>query len=490
MARIQNPYASPEAGTATVATDGTVITVTGVLDASNCMEGDQFRDPDSGYTTPILERLDASSFAVPPYRGPALAAAAYEIYPYSTLRVSAGGNTAVVNTLIQRMKNKGIPLILPDGYADPTAAGWGADDLTVVVQGGTGKVWQMQGGAWVLIISPYGMQAGNAFSEIAAIGKQADARANLDMAAFGPAGVDLANGTDLNTITKNGVYRGNGLTNAVTANGSTIFVQALDAANFVYQRLSDHGSLLVWERWLSGGTWGAWARVAMTASSFGRVRHRVYSSSATYVPDPQMIYAIIECVGGGGGGGGVFSNGTNGLGGGGGGGGGYSRALVTRADVGSNVAVSIGAGGASLPGHGGAGGNTSFGAFCIALGGGFGHYNNGGAGGSGFYGQPGDGGGYGTGDFTASGSQGSQGILLSNVANQIALAGGRGGSSILGGGGAEAFTGYTPIAGGNGLSFGGGGAGAAVMAYPSSAATPGGAGAGGFCVVTEYCAII
>lgn len=176
MTQVQSPYTG---GTATVAAGGTTVTVTGILDDTNCIEGDHFRDPATGYETRILQRTDATHFTIPPYRGAALTGAAYQIYPDSTLRISAGRNTATVNTLITRLKDKGIAWVLPAGYADPTAAGWGADESQQVYQPATGKWWSMQSGTWTIIAAPSGIQATNI----------------------------LPAGTDLNNVTTSGFYR-------------------------------------------------------------------------------------------------------------------------------------------------------------------------------------------------------------------------------------------------------------------------------------------
>jgi hypothetical protein len=154
MAQLQNPYTG---GTATVAVGGTTVTVTGILDDTNCIEGDHFRNPATGYETRIIARVDATHFTIPPWRSTAMTAAGYEIYPDSTLRVSGGRNTATVNQLIQRLIAKGAVWLLPDTFASPTAAGWGADDNQYVYQMGTQQWWRMTGGAWATSGPPSGV---------------------------------------------------------------------------------------------------------------------------------------------------------------------------------------------------------------------------------------------------------------------------------------------------------------------------------------------
>lgn len=152
--QLQPPYTI---GTATVAAGGTTVTVTGLLDDTNCIEGDTFRNPATGVQTDILYRIDDTHFAIDPWRGAAMAAAAYQIYPRSNLRVSGGRNTAIVNMLIQRLVAKGAVWLLPDSFASPTAAGWGADENQYVYQMGTQQWWRMTAGAWVTSGPPSGV---------------------------------------------------------------------------------------------------------------------------------------------------------------------------------------------------------------------------------------------------------------------------------------------------------------------------------------------
>ncbi|RQH15986.1 pyocin knob domain-containing protein [Bradyrhizobium sp. RP6] len=95
--------------------------------------------------------------------------------------------------------------------------------------------------------------------------QQSNARINLDMEAFGPAGVTLANGTDLNTLTsKNGAYMGTALGNSPSSNGCTLWVQKWGV--YVYQRLNAHDLGIVYERWYNGTTWTAWVKVFTAAN--------------------------------------------------------------------------------------------------------------------------------------------------------------------------------------------------------------------------------
>lgn len=113
-----------------------------------------------------------------------------------------------------------------------------------------------------VVTTPSGF--GNMFKNdnLAGLTDLALARANLDMAAFGPDGVALASSIDLNNVTKNGIYTGQSNPNSPTPNGFSLYVQKY-AATYIYQRLCDHGTNLVIERWLNVDTWTAWNIVTL-----------------------------------------------------------------------------------------------------------------------------------------------------------------------------------------------------------------------------------
>lgn len=163
MVALLPPYTD---GVASIAPGATTVTVTGILDDSNCVEGDDFRDPVTGYLTPVLERIDATHFRVDAWRGAAMAASAYQLYPRSSLRLSAGGTLARVQDLIGKLKARGLAWKLPADKASPDAAGWGADEDQDAWQPSTGKWWNMEGGAWVQIASPYGLQPAANLSDL------------------------------------------------------------------------------------------------------------------------------------------------------------------------------------------------------------------------------------------------------------------------------------------------------------------------------------
>jgi hypothetical protein len=216
---------------------------------------------------------------------------------------------------------------------------------------------------------------------------------------------------------------------------------------------------------------------------------RSFSASGPYMPTAGLVSATIETWGGGAGGGGALAGTTfPAIGGGGGGSGGYSRATVLAAMVRGGVIVTIGAPGAGgvtgpVGSGGGDGGVTSFGAICVAYGGSGGRTGiNAVTSGYGGAGAP-----AGIGDIAWAGNAGQTGGYVL-VAEEVEVVGGMGGQAPLGGGVApEAATlanSNVTTVGGDGASPGAGGGGASSA---NAAATPaGGAGAAGFCLVTEY----
>lgn len=212
----------------------------------------------------------------------------------------------------------------------------------------------------------------------------------------------------------------------------------------------------------------------------GKIVRQVFTSSGTYTPTANMLYADIECLGGGAAGGSTATAGASiGCGGGGGGAGSYSRKRVTATDIGASKPVTIGAGGtpgAAGNNPGGNGGDTSVGSLCIA---------KGATGGSGCNGSStangGLGGVPGTGDVPGAGANGKACVAMGGNNNS---AGGYGADSPYGGGGRTAPAGAA-AAGEAATGYGAGGSGA--VSYNAGGTAVGGAGAPGLVIVTEYC---
>jgi hypothetical protein len=230
------------------------------------------------------------------------------------------------------------------------------------------------------------------------------------------------------------------------------------------------------------------SRWVCTASTGTVVITKVLNASAPYTPSPGLQSLVVETVGGGGGGGSAGGLTSTMGGAGGGGAGGYSRKTLAAPMVAGGVAVTIGPGGAGnyAGGADGAsfpGGVTSFGALCVANGGGGGQSNDSAQ----FWGEAGAGGAAGAGDVAAVGSPGGPGTSAAPDPDlHINVWGGFGGNSFFGGGGVSALCpAGTTIPGSPGLSPGAGGSGG--VYNQSTANQPGGQGANGVCIVTEYC---
>jgi hypothetical protein len=214
------------------------------------------------------------------------------------------------------------------------------------------------------------------------------------------------------------------------------------------------------------------------------IKKQIFTSSGTYTPSANLLYAVIECVGGGGGGGGANSaSTTQSYGGGGGGSGGYSRLVATAATIGVSQTVTIGAagsGGAAGSNNGSAGGDTSVATLCVGKGGAGGNFSsiaqvpNGGAGGV-----------AGTGDLVGAGNPGGSGA--NSQTNLFLTQSGFGASSFFGGGahaiGATVGGTVAGVAAGN---YGAGGSGGSVIDVVGTAA--GGNGSAGVVFITEFCA--
>lgn len=218
----------------------------------------------------------------------------------------------------------------------------------------------------------------------------------------------------------------------------------------------------------------------------------LFTASGPYQPSVGLVSAVVECWGGGGGGG-PCGEGFQGVGGGGGGGsGGYSKKVLPAALVLGGVLVTVGVGGAggnTVPNDFNAepGTLTSFGAFCLANGGGGaqGNISSGN-----FWGQGGVGAAIGVGDFAVPGNPGDSGTSqFLDVSTYANADGGRGGIPPGGSGGAG-LSRLTPEGAGNpGLPGAGpaaGGSGAVVNAPASALGFVGGQGGPGLCMVTEY----
>lgn len=194
---------------------------------------------------------------------------------------------------------------------------------------------------------------------------------------------------------------------------------------------------------------------------------QTFTASGTWTKPSDGTVALVQCWGAGGSGGRAGA----GDGGGGGGGGAYLERYIALASLSASVSVTIGAGGAAQTADdtaGVAGGNSSFGAYLTAYGGGAGSGSSG-AGGGGGGGYVGAGGNASTATGATgglpTGNLGSSTMGAASNANPFgggggASSGAAGGNSLYGGGGGGFGSATnTETAGGDSLYGGGGGGG-------------------------------
>lgn len=206
-----------------------------------------------------------------------------------------------------------------------------------------------------------------------------------------------------------------------------------------------------------------------------------FTASGAYMPSSGLVSVQVECWGGGGAGGAAnTTNATIAVSGGGGGSGGYSKITLPAALVAGGVQVTIGAGGTAST----QAASTTFGALCVANGGGAGTDDNG----STDFGDAGDGAPAGTGDIAFPGASGFCGVTAGDV--NSSTQGGLGGTMAGGNGVDLVGTGGYRIGRNGAPGTGAGGTGGVInhASVPGgSLPVVGGLGGSGLCVVTEYC---
>lgn len=216
---------------------------------------------------------------------------------------------------------------------------------------------------------------------------------------------------------------------------------------------------------------------------------QIFTSSGTYVPNPNLVLCKVEAVGGGGGGGGAPVTGSNqGSMGGGGGGAQYSVDFFSAATIGASQSVTIGSGGIGVTSNPGTdGGQTIFGALSGVTGGAGG--STGIAVGTNNF-EPGGFGGTGAGGLTVRfpGNAGNYGLRISATSSAIGGKGGAAGNGF-GGGGPSTVATNGSVAGNNALPNSGAGGGGAAAATTPDVARAGGNGGSGVVIITEYLSI-
>jgi hypothetical protein len=248
---------------------------------------------------------------------------------------------------------------------------------------------------------------------------------------------------------------------------TTAFVQAAIAAGAAVSSFNTRtGAITLTTADVSGA--GGLTGFVITTQSF------TATGAATYTPPANLVYAVVEVIGGGASGGPVAGAANVYGGAGGGGSGAYARSTLSAAQIGASQPVTVGAGGTATPTAGANGATSSFGSLVSAGGGASGT--------AGPIGVPGQGSQTGVGQLVRAGGAGGPG--WTGVGNGAAY-GGFGGSvwgGYVAGSVATANTGVTPAAAR--ANSGAGGSGAATNNFAQNNA--GGNGAAGIVFVTEF----
>lgn len=175
-------------GTVSVDAGGTVVTGTDTLwSGVNARAGDDITI--AGHTVIVVDVTDETHLTIDAWPYDAVTDGEYKITQRSPLRFVGAEARADVTRLLSTLEAKGLVWTLDAAYSSPNDLKPipSAAEGQLFYQPTTGNYWVMQSGAWTPIASPYGLQAANALSEIAALGsaKQADARSNLVAAKSG-----------------------------------------------------------------------------------------------------------------------------------------------------------------------------------------------------------------------------------------------------------------------------------------------------------------
>lgn len=243
-------------GTVSVAANGTTVTGTDVLwSGVNARFFDSI-SIDGGPFNKISSVADETHLElVVPNAAGDKTDVSYVILWDSPLRFVGAEAREDVTRLLSTLEAKGLVWTLDAAYASPNDLKPipSAAEGQLFYQPTTGNYWVMQSGAWTPIASPYGMQAGNALSEIAAIGKQANAQVNINLGSFTSA--------DCNNLT-NGWWWGSSLPNAPDTGWWTIQhrIQA-GTSSYATQVAEQLGTGTIMVRVKNNGTWTAWKKL-------------------------------------------------------------------------------------------------------------------------------------------------------------------------------------------------------------------------------------
>jgi hypothetical protein len=363
---------------------------------------------------------------------------AYADILYMPILVLAGASPTGPVTL--NVNGLGATSVVGRGGAAISGGEWAADDLVSFCYDGT--AFQVLG-----IVLPD--------KSLVHVGTDTSGAANAIVATVDPPVTSYKSGSVYSIKIANTVT---GATTADFGGGVKPVVRANGSATKANDLVAGQTALLVYD--------GTNLQIANFSPANIPARNTQQFIASANFTVPADVYRVRARVwGGGGGGGGSAGSGGAGSGG---GGGGYAEGIVS-VTPGQIIPVTVGAagaGGISAPSNGNNGGNSSFGGYVSASGGGMGYAGNGGLQTS-LAGV----GGSGTGSFAVSGSSAGIAFLVGT-----SPAGGIGGSAGMGSGSPTISIGGVGAAG---LFPGGGGNGGSIGSFA------GGAGAAGL-VVIEY----
>lgn len=532
-------------GTVAVSADGTTAVGTSTLwlSTGNVKPGDELAI--GHFRSRITDVTDDTHLVITPWPGSTVSGSAYTVWKVSQQRIVGETYARDVDRMVGALNTSGYFVFVDIGATAPDPSL--GDDGQFAFQPTTGKTWAKSAGVWTFLgvykafnltgayngatVYAYGdvqVTAGSSYIYINATPGAGHTAPNPTywqlLASIGATG---------NTGSTGAGYGGTSTTSLAIGTGSKVFTtqaglaytngarvrasSAANTANWMEGRVTYSGTTLTMTADKTGGsgTLADWnlnatgepgvgdllstnnlSDLSNKATSrnnlavVGVVKKQIFTSSGTYTPSANLLYAIIEAVGGGAGGGGsVITSAVGQYTGGGGGAGGYSRTYATAAAIGASQSVIIGAAGSGGAGatNGGAGGNTSVGTLCVANGGIGGQFGS-----VGQFGFGGAGGTPGTGDVAAGGGGAGTGVYSTVSPSTYAfLPSGAGGNSAFGGGGKAVLNGAGgggSTAGVAGAGYGAGGSGSASQQQSSGTTSgTGGAGTAGVVLITEFC---
>lgn len=266
-------------GTASVTAGGTTVVGSGtVWTGGNVSIDDEFFI--DGVEACVTAVVDATHLTITPWIGSTKSGANYTIRQNSSRRFDDIAIAEDAKAIVAATNQQGYVTPVPAGATVPDPS-LGKDN-DIAVQFETWKVWKKVSGAWVLQGSPTGLLPANALSEIAALSKQADARANigltlqssatdatagrvLTVGAFGAGAPIVVTNGNTRTNRPSGLYYMTGATTNLPsgAGDGYLTVKQLDNDNAIVEyQAYDTGDR--WVRVEMAGTFYPWINVGIS----------------------------------------------------------------------------------------------------------------------------------------------------------------------------------------------------------------------------------